>query len=167
MAQPDYSGTTKQQLAELFSRSLYTIDGLWFLALEEKYGLDTAVELDVAVWRRFSLIHARRALKTLAIKEDSPVKTFIRLLEEDPVLTIFKTEIVELSDKKAVFRYTECPPQRARIRDSRGEYPCKAVGLTLFSSYAEVIDPGLKLSCLFCPPDTHPQETWCKWQIEI
>lgn len=40
-------------LAELCSKSLYTLDGLWFTLLEKKYGLDVALDIDEEVWRSF------------------------------------------------------------------------------------------------------------------
>lgn len=36
-------------LARLCSKSLYTLDGLWFTLLEEKYGLDVALDIDEEV----------------------------------------------------------------------------------------------------------------------
>ena len=59
----DYSPLAHDELVRLCSRSINTIDGLWFLAIEQKYGLDTALELDTEVWREATKINARRLLK--------------------------------------------------------------------------------------------------------
>ena len=163
----NYSQLSQDELVKLFSRSFYTIDGLWFTLLEKKYGLDVALDIDIEVWQRLGLIHARRLLKTFAIKGDSPIRSLVSMLRIDPILVIYKPEIVMLTDNKAVFRCTDCPPQKARIRDGRGEFPCKPVGIALFTSYAGVVAPKVKLSCLTCPPDAHPPEFWCEWQFEI
>lgn len=156
-----------EKLIEVCSRSLNTLDGSWFTAIEQKYGLDVAIELDVEVWQKFPRIHAKRLLKALAIKEDTPFQTLAKMLQVDPMMAIFKPEIVEQTDNRAILRCTDCPPQKARIRDGRGEFPCKPVGIALFASYAQAVNPGMKLNCLVCPPDTHPTEYWCEWQIEI
>ena len=163
----DYSPLAQDELVRLCSRSINTIDGLWFLAIEQKYGIDTALELDTEVWREATKINARRLLKAFAIKEDSPIRAAIRLMQVDPVQAIFKPEVVTLADNRAVFHCTDCPPQRARVKVGRGEFPCKPVGIAIYSSYAEVVDPRIKLSCLTCPPDAHPPEFWCEWQYEI
>lgn len=163
----DHSQVPAEKLLELCSRSLYTVDGLWFTAVEQKYGLDVALELDVEVWRRLGQIQARRVGKALAIKKDNPIPALISVLQADPALFVYKPQVVELTDSKAVLRCTDCPPQKARIRDGRGEFPCKAVGIALFTASAEAIDPRIKLSCLTCPPDAHPPEYWCQWQFEI
>ena len=163
----DHSQIPTEKLIELCSKSLYTVDGLWFTVVEQKYGLDVALELDVEVWRRLGLIQARRVVNTFAIKEDSPIRAVINVLQVDPIMFVYKPQVVELTDTKAIFRCTDCPPQKARIRDGKGEFPCKAVGIALFNSYAEAVAPGIKLSCLTCPPDAHPPQYWCEWQFEV
>ena len=167
MAELDYSQIPAEKLVELCSKSLHTVDGLWFTLLEEKYGLNVALDMDVEVCRRFCLIHGRRLLKTFAIKDDSPIQALVSMMQVDPMLFIYKPEIVTLTDSKAVFRCTDCPPQKARIRDGKGEFPCKSVGVAIFTSYAESVDSKVKLSCLTCPPDPHPSQFWCEWQYEI
>lgn len=106
-------------------------------------------------------------MQAFPIKTDNPIRAVISLLKSDPVLFIFKPEVVELTDNKAVFRITDCPPQKARVRDGRGEFPCKQVGMIMFKAYAEAIDPRIKLTNLACPPDTHLPQYWCEWQFEI
>ncbi|MDH5695665.1 MAG: DUF6125 family protein [Dehalococcoidia bacterium] len=167
MPELDQSQILTEKLLELCSRSLYTVDGLWFTTVEQKYGLDVAIEMDVEVWRRLGLIQAKRMVNTFDIKKDSPIQAVISVLQVDPVLFIFKPQVVELTDGRAILRCTDCPPQKARIRGGKGEFPCKPVGLAIFGSYAEVIDPKIKLSCLTCPPDAHPPQYWCEWQFEI
>jgi len=163
----DYSQIPTEKMVEVCSRSLNTIDGLWFLSVEQKYGFDVALELDVEVWQRFSLIHGRRLVKNFAIKEDSPIRAFIKLVQVDPYMAVLKPEIVMLNDNKAVLRCTECPAQEARTKDGRGLFPCKPVCLAMYTSYAEAVDPRIKVSCLLCPPDAHPPQYWCEWQFEL
>ena len=167
MSEIDYSQIPAEKLAELFSRSAYTLDGLWFTLLEETYGFDVALDIDIKVWQKFSLIHAKRLLEALALKVDNPIQTVAKMLQVDPIMYIYKPQIVALTDSKLVFRNTDCPPQKARIRDGKGEFPCKLVGTALFGSYAKAVDPEIKLSCLVCPPDAHPPQYWCEWQFEI
>lgn len=158
MAKVDHSSISTEKLVELCSRSAYTLDGLWFTLVEEKFGRDTALEIDVEVWRRLCLIQAKRIRKYFPGDEGSSLRNLIRVIELDPIMAIFKAEVVKLTDKHAVLRFTDCPPQKARIRDGRGEFPCKPVGVAFLSSYAEVIDPNIKVRCLTCPPDAHPSQ---------
>ena len=58
-----------QQIAEYFSRSYTSADGLWFMKVEEKYGFDAALEVDDEVWKVLPKIQARLIKKFLDLKE--------------------------------------------------------------------------------------------------
>ena len=163
----DYSQISREKLAEVFARSIFTIDGLWFLAVEGKYGLEAAMELDEEVWRKCGSIFPGRTIKNFAIKDDSPLQILIKALQLDPFAPIFTPEVTLLTDNKAVFHYANCPGQEARVRGGMGEFPCKPVGTAYFKAYAEAIDPRIKVTCLTCPPAAHPPQFWCEWQFEI
>lgn len=51
---------TDRQIVEYFQRSYASVDGLWFVKLEERYGFDAALDLDEAVWRVMPKIQARK-----------------------------------------------------------------------------------------------------------
>jgi len=167
MGQSEYSQIPAAKLVELCSRGAYTLDGLWFTLVEEKYGTEAALEIDIEVWRQLCLTQARRVLRYLPVKESSPMRRLIKVIELDPLLNVFRPMAVELADERAVLRFTDCPPQKARLRDGRGEFPCKSVGLAFLNSYIKVIDPRIKLSCVACPPDKHPPGYWCQWQFDL
>jgi len=48
-----------KQMAEFSYRSYHAVDGLWFTKVEEKYGLDAALEIDNEVWKVLPKIQAR------------------------------------------------------------------------------------------------------------
>lgn len=50
---------TQEQKSQYFHRSYTAVDGLWFIKAEERYGFDTAMELDDAVWQVMPKIQAR------------------------------------------------------------------------------------------------------------
>jgi hypothetical protein len=125
----DYSKVSKEKLLEICSRSLNTMDGLWFSSVESKYGFDTAFALDMDVWRRVSLIHGRRLVKLFAIRKDNPIRAFVELVQADPLKFAWKSEIVMLKDNKAVLRRMVCPPQEARIRAGKSTFPGDAICL--------------------------------------
>ncbi len=167
MARFEHSQIPTEKLVELCSRTSYSLDGLWFSLVEEKFGLDAALEIDVEVWRRLCLIQARRIPKYFPIDEGSSIRNLIRIIELDPLLAVYESKVMELTDNQAVLRIIDCPPQKARIRDGRGEFPCKPVGIAFLTDYAAGVDPKVKITCLTCPPDPHPSHFWCEWQFEI
>jgi hypothetical protein len=50
---------SERQITEYWHRSYRTVDGLWFMKVEEKYGFDVALDIDDQVWRVFPKIQAR------------------------------------------------------------------------------------------------------------
>lgn len=51
---------TDRQIADYFHRSYKTVDGLWFMKVEGRYGFDTALDVDDDVWRVMPKIQARK-----------------------------------------------------------------------------------------------------------
>ena len=123
MSQTDLSSISQEQLLTLCSRGMYAMDGLWFTAVEQKYGFEAALELDLEVWDRLCRIQAGRTRKTFGIDHKNPLETLLNLIEVEPLFTVFKPQIVAFNGSKIVFRFTKCPPQKARMRDGKTALP--------------------------------------------
>jgi len=167
MSQRNLTQVSRDDILHLCSRTLYTIDGLWFLEVEKKYGFDVALEMDIEVWRQLCLIEGKRVKKFFDINEASPVRAVISIIQNDPLWTVFHPQIVELGDNKAVFRFADCPPQEARLKDGKSPLPCRQLGQVMYQSYCDVVDPRIKVSCVTSPPDPHPPEYWCEWRLDL
>lgn len=158
---------TKRELLsviEMFSKNWLTVDGLWFTLVEDRYGLDAALDLDLKMWERNALIEARRIKKYMGI-EGGGIKGVLKAIR---FLTVDPSNPFEYSmdgSNEAYIWYASCLPQEARVRARRGEFPCKAMGLACYGTVAEVIDPDVRVECVFCPPDDHPSGVWCKWRL--
>ena len=57
-----------KQIIEYLRRSYSAVDGLWFMKVEEKHGLDEALDIDNEVWKVLPKIQAR-LLKSFADME--------------------------------------------------------------------------------------------------
>ncbi|MFH1651253.1 MAG: DUF6125 family protein [Chloroflexota bacterium] len=167
MSRAEISRLTPEQVLALCSRTMYTLDGLWFLAVEEQFGFEKAFEMDVAVWARLAGIEAKRVREAFGIDAENPLEVLTAVLELDPLLTVYRPEVVSLTADTAVVRFLDCPPQKARRRDGRLPLPCKELGMAMYRAYAAAVDPRIRMTCRACPPDEHPEEFWCEWQFEI
>ena len=139
------------ELAKLYARLLLTIDGLWFLQAEHSLGLDKAIEYDEQVWRQFGAIEAKRLKKFLSIDSVSSLETICKLALVSPMWLSVKPR-AEIRDGKCYLSVTDCHPQKARIRNGLGEFPCKSVGTAYFEGFAAALDPDVKFRCVCCPP---------------
>jgi len=154
-------------LSDLHSSLFQAIDGLWFLAVEDEYGLDAALKLDVKVWERYGKLEARRIAKLVGVElGKASLGELIKTFKLTPVATYFRSNFKE-SGGEVVIKLTRCPPQEARIRGGRGVFPCKPVGIAYFTNFAGELNPLFKTNCLWCPPDPRNAEAWCAWRFKL
>ncbi len=142
-------------------------DGLWFLCVEKKYGLESAIELDKKAWEQFTVIEAERIMKRLGIAPNSGIPGLIQALKFRLYAFINKQEIIEISEKRCVLRMNNCRVQEARKRKGLPDFPCKPVGIVEYSYFAKTLDTRIITNCLCCPPDPHPEQYYCAWEFVL
>ena len=152
---------------EDLSKNWLAIDGTWFQIVEEEYGIDKAIELDVEQWKRFTVIEAKRIMKRFNIPENGGIPALIKALKFRVYANIIIQEIVEISENRCVFRMNNCRVQYARNQRNLPDFPCKPVGLIEYGDFAKAIDPRIETNCIACPPDSHPDTYYCAWEFVL
>jgi hypothetical protein len=137
---------------------------LWFSGVEERYGLEAAMELDVRMWQIGSKIEVRRIKELLNLGHG--LKNVLRAINFLSWSSSFGYDY-DISGDAAVWTCRRCPPQESRIKAGIGEFPCKPTFDACFGNVVEVIDPRVKVECLFCPPGPHPEDAWCQWRFTL
>jgi hypothetical protein len=163
----DLSKDVLLRLIQVSSRNWGTTDGLWFQGVEDKYGIEAALELDKKMWERLSIVAAKRIKEALDLQEGG-IAAIINVVDIlSTLLGARLPEIKEQDSSRVVLQFSRCPYQEARIRQGRSEFPCKPVGFTLLLNSSKVADPSARVNCLVCLPDPHPKDVWCKWELTI
>ena len=152
---------------EDISKNWLAIDGTWFQAVEREFGLEKAIELDIESWNVFTVIEAKRIMQRFKIPENGGIPALMKALSFRVYANINKQEIVEVSEKRCVFRMNDCRIQSARKRKKLPDFPCKNVGLPEYSLFAKTIDKRIETKCICCPPDDHPEDYYCAWEFMI
>jgi len=142
-------------------------DGLWFQAVERNFGLDNAIKCDKEAWERFSVIEAKRIMNRLGLKEGGGIPNLVKALKYRLYAYINKQEIIDITENSCIFRMNTCRVQDARKRKGLPDFPCKSVGIVEYTYFAKTIDPRIKVECIACPPDPHPDEFYCAWKFTI
>ncbi len=166
----DVKDLNAQELRELLNdaaKNWLAHDGLWFRAVEEKYGIKAALELDKNSWQKFTVIEARRIMKRLHLAQGGGIPSLIQALKFRLYAYINVQEVLEVNKTRCVFRMNRCRVQEARQRQGLEDFPCKSVGIVEYSGFAKTIDSRIQTRCLVCPPDPHPQDVWCAWEFFI
>jgi len=163
----DLSKETLIKLVKMYSKNWQTLDGLWFRNVENKYGLEAAVELDLKMWEEQSKAEARRIKEALYITHGGIANVLKALSFMSWQLTTPLFDLDEETHGRIVFHYSRCSVQEGRRRQGKKEFPCKFMKTRLLSNLAKEIEPRAEIRCFFCPPDSHPEDSWCKWEVTM
>ena len=121
-----------KQIAEYLRRCYTAVDGLWFMKLEEKYGFDTALEIDNEVWKVLPKIQARM-LKDMG-KLGNGIEALIACFTTKLTLEGFKFETQETENPRG-FRIIieKCPWLDLLVKSGR-ENLAEKLGTTICST---------------------------------
>jgi len=145
-------------------RNMWSVDGLYYLGIEEKFGTDAATEIDAGVWRSMAGIEAKRLKKTMGLKGRGVAGVMEALRLSGWSLDLENKEIIEGKDE-AVFVNTECRVQNTRVSKGLSVFGCKPVRFGYLRQFAKEIDSEVSVECIACPPDKLPEGTWCSWKF--
>jgi len=137
----------------------------WRRAVEDEYGFDAVLKLELKFIGDVGKSHAKRFKKIFNIR--GGISGFMEAFRFAPENFVEQFEIMERSDKHIMFCNRACSVQKAMMELGKGEFPCKEIGTLYFISFAREIDPNINVSCIVCPPDQHPDDLFCKWKVEI
>ncbi len=162
----DLPEKTLIDLLKVYSRNWQTLDGGWFGAVEEEFGLDTAARLDLKNWEKQSTVEAERLKKVLPLKGGlTSVLQVLSLMTWQLTSQFF--EIEEETAERIVFHYSLCAVQEGRAKMNKPVFPCKTMKLTLLSNIARVAEPRAVVKCRHCPPDDRHPDYWCQWELTL
>jgi hypothetical protein len=164
----DFRNLSKEVLLGLLedaSLNWLAHDGLWFQAVEEKFGIDNASSCNQKAIARYSQIEAKRIMKRLQLPNDGGIPTLMRALKFRMYHLINKQEFLEVSENRCVFRMVSCRVQDTRRKKGLPDYPCKPVGIEEYGHFAKTIDGRIRTRCIGCPPDKNSEDYWCSWEF--
>lgn len=154
-------------LLKNYAKNWLAHDGSWFLSIEEKYGIDMAIEMDKEAWRKFTVIEAKRIMEFLGLPENSGLEGLAQALKFRLYSSLNKDKI-EFIDENTMRYYVEtCRVQSARRRKNLPDFPCKSVGIVEYSYFAKTIDNRINTTYISCPPEITDENYYCIWEFKI
>jgi hypothetical protein len=149
------------------AKNWIAMDGLWFQAVEQAYGMDAALALDRKVWEQFAVIEARRIMERLALPENGGLDALEIAFNHRLVSLLNTLEILRPDEKTLIVTIKTCRVQAARTRKGMAPFPCRSVGMIEFPVFARTIDVRITTTCLSCPPETRPGTPYCSWKFSL
>lgn len=99
--------TDAEALLDLAKYAFLRLDGAWFIAAAEKFGVEAATELDIKAWEMFSERLAKRIVATANLHGDfSQILPIILKIQH--MLMNMNGEITIHDENKAILRVTDC-----------------------------------------------------------
>ncbi len=143
-------------------RNMWTVDGLYYLFIEEKYGTKEATEIDRKVWEIMGKIEARKIKELLDIK-GKDIASVMKALSYSGWSMDLEDKEIEIKENKGIIRNIKCRVQNTRISKGLSEFGCKPVRWGFLKAFVKEFNPKIKVECNVCPPDKHKDNLWCEW----
>jgi len=137
---------TDAEKAEYFRKSYTSVDGLWFMKVEELFGFDEALKIDRLVWSIFPKIQAR-TLRTM-LKADKGIEGLARCISAKHSVEGFDFE-AKMDEDGRLLRLiiSKCPWHELLVRSGR-EPLSERVGTTIcnveYATWAEEFGDGAR-----------------------
>ena len=157
----------KEKLIDLLMlhiRNIWSVDGLYFLGIERRFGMDAALEVDAEVWKAMASIEAKRLRKTFGLRKEGLAGVMETLRLTGWSLDLEEKEIRE-GKGEAVFINRDCRVQNTRVSKGLGVFACKPVRMGYLREFVKEIDSTVRLECVACPPDDVRKDAWCHWRF--
>lgn len=155
------------ELIQIYAKNWLAHDGCWFLSIEEKHGIDEAIDIDRESWRKFTVIEAKRLIDFLELGENSGIEGLSKALKFRLYSTINEDKIEIIDDNTLLYYVTTCRVQSARRKKALDDFPCDSVGIVEYSLFAKTIDNRFKTECMSCPPNISNKEHYCVWKFSL
>ena len=162
----NYSNEQLIEIIENYCKNWLDMDGLWFQSVEQKYGMEEAMEHDHAVWEKFTVIEAKRIKNFLKLPEQAGIEGLKQALKMRLYANINHDDII-IEGNTLIYRTTECRVQHARSSKNMPLHPCRSVGIIEYTGFAKTIDSRFSCECLSCYPDIIDDTCHCAWKFVL
>ncbi|MHA1372098.1 MAG: DUF6125 family protein, partial [Promethearchaeota archaeon] len=128
----------------VYARLAQTLDGLWFVKLEEQFGFEKALEIDDRVWAIYGKIEARR-LKAIYeqyynVQKEKPIKQLEILLNKSLFNATLTYDVQHAGEKELLFLVNECKTLAGMKKIGRPQEQidsiCYKIGLSFYKTFA-------------------------------
>ncbi len=154
------------ELIEIYSKDWLAMDGVWFQSVEQKFGMEEAMEHDRNIWKSFTVIEAQRIKEFLGLPERAGIEGLKRALSFRLYANLNKDETI-VDGHVLSYRVLECRVQTARKRKGMEYHPCKSVGVIEYGDFAKTIDDRFPCECISCYPDVTDETCNCAWKFTL
>ncbi|MFW9898287.1 MAG: DUF6125 family protein [Candidatus Thorarchaeota archaeon] len=139
---------SKEDKLFYFERNFFTLDGLWAIETEKETNWETALKIDIAVWKKLLNIIVRRIKKYLKI-ETNKLKDLVDILTFRWSIEGWKYNILKNEENEALIEIDGCPYKSIMDRNPKrhDKIPsiCRDMCIPFYKEVAQDFNPKIKL----------------------
>ncbi|MFX1275676.1 MAG: DUF6125 family protein [Promethearchaeota archaeon] len=118
-----------ETMLELMRYAFLRLDGAWFIASAEKFGIEAATDLDIKAWEKYSERLGKRIATIIGLNGDFS-KDLPKLMKVNDSLMKMNTELTIEGGNKAIHKVFDCEIWKMVQKVwSQDEIPCHKVTL--------------------------------------
>lgn len=131
-----------------FEKSFFTLDGLWMIETEEMTNWETALKIDIIVWKELLKVIIRRLKKYLQF-EKNDLTTLVEILTFRWSIEGWEYEIVRRKDNNASIIVNQCPYKatmdRNPERTEKQKLICKDMCIPFYKSVIKDFSDNIEI----------------------
>ena len=156
------------ELARLYTRLFFAMDGFWYLAVKELVDEDTATDVDLWVWDKYARYEVKRLLPLLNLQNDN-LASFARAFGFSPWFSNLKHAFTRDASNKLTLTVLECPSLEAMKREGAGRERtfCSQVEPQLLRMVVQAFDHRARVVPVDLPLKAGDDDVCCRWQFVI
>jgi hypothetical protein len=150
----------------LYRNMFLAVDGFWYLTIKERYGDETAMDIDLVVWDKFIRYELKRLTQFFHITGND-VEAFFKAVQVSAWAGNMDIEMDLKNANFGIMRVTRCHTLEALIKEGkdREQYFCSKVEQKMFDMYTWHFNPKMTASAIKLPPETLGSGICCEWEI--
>lgn len=155
------------ELCSVYAKNWLATDGLWFQGVERHHGFDNALQIDIEMWEKLTVIEAKRVREFLQLPEQPGLEGLRRALGFRLYAPLNEDTTYYEEDGSLIYRVVTCRVQHARQQKGMAYHTCKPVGLVEYSLFAKTIDSRIETEVVSCHPDVTDPTCNCMWRFRL
>jgi hypothetical protein len=164
----NFSEEIMLDVLKLYRNMFLAVDGFWYLTIKDRYGDETAMNIDLVVWDKFIRYELKRLTQFFHITGND-VETLFKAIQVSAWAGNMDIEIDLKSVNNGIMRVNRCHTLEALVKEGKGreKYFCRKVEQKMFDMYTRYFNPKMTANAIKLPPETLDSGICCEWEIAL
>ncbi|MFA5558453.1 MAG: DUF6125 family protein, partial [Methanofastidiosum sp.] len=129
-------------------KNLWRVDGLYFLGIEERFGVQAATDIDVKCWDYLAENESKYLKQMFSL--ESNLEGLAKALRFTSWALDHPSKEIEIKDGTLIFRITDCHTQKTRKEKGLPQFSCKNVRFNYLKIFVDNFSPNIDVCCNLC-----------------